>query len=59
MAKFYLLFIWPENRKLCSVCIIRLFDHWPDNFVDMIRECKLRYTDLKGDSEERIFGMKR
>jgi hypothetical protein len=32
-----------------------LSDKWPANFVDLIHDCKLRYADLKGDSEQRMY----
>lgn len=55
---------WPrlqfEMADQSSRCaLFELFavvlENWPINFVDLIRECKLRYADLKGDSEQRMF----
>jgi hypothetical protein len=36
------------RRQFMSV-VARLLDGWPENFADLIRQCRLRYSDLKGD----------
>jgi hypothetical protein len=43
-----------SRRALFEMLAVAL-DNWPVNFVDLIRECKLRYADLRGDSEQRMF----
>lgn len=43
-----------SRRTLFELLAVAL-DNWPVNFTDLIRECKLRYADLRGDSEQRVF----
>lgn len=43
-----------SRRALFEMLAVAL-DNWPVNFTDLIRECKLRYADLRGDSEQRMF----
>lgn len=44
----------PMRRNLFQSLAVVL-DNWPENFVDLIRNRGLRYSDLKGDSEQRAF----
>lgn len=44
----------PQRLELIRLLVIVLED-WPSNFSSLIHECKLRYADLKGDSEQRPF----
>ncbi len=44
----------PHRRELFHLLAIVL-EKWPANFVPLIHECKLRYADLKGDSDQRMF----
>ncbi|MDO9010361.1 MAG: TniQ family protein [Gallionella sp.] len=41
------------RRELFHV-IAMVMDNWPLNFACLIHECKLRYADMKGDSEQRV-----
>jgi hypothetical protein len=36
------------RRQFMNV-VARLLDGWPENFIDLVRQCQLRYSDLKGD----------
>ncbi len=44
----------PTRRELFRM-LATILDGWPANFIDLIHECGLRYSDLKGDSEQRSF----
>lgn len=44
----------PMRRELFRL-LAMVLEGWPENFIDLIQECKLRYADLKGDSEQRPF----
>lgn len=44
----------PQRLELIRLLVIVLED-WPSNFISLVHECKLRYADLKGDSEQRPF----
>lgn len=44
----------PMRRELFRLLTIVLED-WPDNFIELIHECKLRYADLKGESDQRPY----
>ncbi|HET7832643.1 MAG TPA: TniQ family protein [Gallionella sp.] len=44
----------PMRRKLFN-WLASLLESWPVNFVTLIRENKLRYADLKGDSDHRSY----
>lgn len=44
----------PQRLELIRLLVIVL-EGWPTNFIDLIHEYKLRYADLKGDSEHRSF----
>lgn len=43
-----------HRRDLFQVLAMML-EHWPTNFAGLIKECHLRYADLKGDSEQRMY----
>lgn len=43
-----------HRRDLFQMLAMTL-EHWPTNFVGLIKECHLRYADLKGDSEQRMY----
>lgn len=43
----------PLRRELFRLLAVILED-WPRNFTNLIHECKLRYADLKGYSEQRV-----
>lgn len=44
----------PMRRELFR-WLSALLGNWPVNFIALIHENKLRYADLKGDSEQRAF----
>lgn len=44
----------PLRREVLAWTAV-LLENWPINFVHLIRENKLRYAELKGDSEQRPF----
>ena len=43
----------PLRRQLFHLLAILLED-WPVNFTKLIHDCKLRYADLKGDTDKRV-----
>lgn len=43
------------KRRELFVILTEILDRWPGNFVELIQECKLRYADLKGYSEQRSY----
>lgn len=44
----------PMRRQLFKM-LDTVLDGWPTNFVGLVRDHQLRYSDLKGDSEQRAF----
>lgn len=44
----------PMRREVFR-WVSMLLENWPANFIALIHENKLRYADLKGDSEQRPF----
>jgi len=53
---------WPRTglemaslsmRRELFRLLAKVLERWPTNFIELIHECKLRYADLKGDSEQR------
>ena len=43
-----------ERRGIVDLLTLVL-KKWPTNFTELIKDCRLRYCDLKGDSEQRVF----
>lgn len=44
-----------ENRKLLINWLSQLLQVWPEHFQSLIRSSKLRYADMKGDSDSRPY----
>jgi hypothetical protein len=44
----------PNRYELLKLLNSVMAD-WPANFIELIHRCKLRYSDLKGDSTERMY----
>jgi hypothetical protein len=43
------------HRRELFHLLANVLENWPTRFVDLIHECSLRYADLKGDSEQRMY----
>ncbi|MDO8990054.1 MAG: hypothetical protein Q7U91_10525 [Sideroxyarcus sp.] len=44
-----------SHRRAVFRVLATVLENWPANFAHLIHECKLRYADLKGDSDQRMF----
>lgn len=44
-----------SHRRDLFQALAMALEHWPANFIGLIQECHLRYADLKGDSEQRMY----
>ena len=43
------------HRRESFHLLAMVLENWPTSFIDLIHECGLRYADLKGDSEQRMY----